>query len=168
MSNLSQKPIISIIAAISEKNRAIGHKNRLLWKIDGDLPRFKKLTTGHPIIMGRITFDTIGRPLPNRTNIIISRSKVVYPEYPDLIIANDIESALNIAKNYDNDEIFIIGGGQIYSAGISYADRLYLTVVHNEPEADTFFPEYSNFTKEIYREEHNEFDPKFTYLTLEK
>src|SRR3989338_3763263 len=89
---------ISIIAVISKGKRALGIKNGLLWKIEGDLPRFKALTTGHPIIMGRKTYESIGRPLPNRTNIVISRSSTIL-ETENLIVVDSIEKALEIAKS---------------------------------------------------------------------
>lgn len=161
------KPIISIIAAISKTRRAMGVKNGLLWKIEGDLPRFKRLTTGHPIIMGRKTYESIGRPLPNRTNIVVSRSSTI-SETENLIIVNSIEKALEIAKEKDEQEIFIIGGGEIYKQSLPFTDRLYLTLVEDEPEADTFFPDYSEFKKEIEKEDHLESNPPFSYIVLEK
>ena len=165
--NLAKKPLISIIAVISKKTRAMGSKNGLLWKIEGDLPRFKKITEGHPIIMGRKTYQSIGKPLPNRINIVISRSGNM-ENIPGLIIVDSIEKALDKAKEMESKEIFIIGGGQIFRETISFVDKLYLTIVDNEPEADVFFPNYSEFTKEIFREEHLEHNPPFTYLTLEE
>jgi dihydrofolate reductase len=166
--NIEKNEKISLIVALSKQNRAIGFKNNLLWKIDGDLPRFKTLTTGHPIIMGRLTFESIGRPLPNRFNIVISRSSNVVPN-ENLAVVDSIQKALDIAKEKDSEEIFIIGGGKVYSDTIHYANRLYLTLVDDEPkEADAFFPDYSDFKKEISREEHLEHNPPFTYLILER
>lgn len=167
MSNQEKQAKISMIAVLSEKNRAIGVKNGLLWKIQGDLPRFKTLTTGHPIIMGRLTYESIGRPLPNRTNIVITKSNTP-PKIPGLVVVSSPEEALKKAREIDMDEIFIIGGGKIYSEMIKDADRLYLTIVHDEPSADTFFPDYTDFKKVILKEEHPEHTPTFTYLTLEK
>ena len=167
MSNEAKNvPIISMIAVISEKTRALGIKNALLWKIDGDLPRFKKLTTGHPIIMGRKTYESIGRPLPNRTNIVITRNPDFKPD--GVVVVSSTEKALEIARKTGTDEIFVIGGGEIYKQALPFVDRLYLTIVHDEPKADTFFPDYSEFKKEIFREEHPEHNPPFTYITLEK
>lgn len=167
MSNETKKPKVSIIAAISSGKKALGYKNKLLWKINGDLPRFKSLTTGHPIIMGRLTYESIGRPLPDRTNIVVSKSNTI-SETKDLIIVNSIEEALKIAGEKDTEEVFVIGGGKIYSETIDFADRLYLTLVHDEPEADTFFPDYSEFKTEISREKHGEHVPSFEYVVLEK
>ena len=164
------KPLVSIIAVISEKTKAMGIRNGLLWKIEGDLPRFKKLTIGHPIIMGRKTYESIGRPLPNRTNIVITRNLDFKSD--GLVIVSSIEEALKIArekaKEANSEEIFIIGGGEIYKQALPFVERLYLTVVHDEPEADTFFPDYSEFKKEIWREDHLEHNPPFTYITLER
>ena len=173
MANLANTPKISLIAAISRERRALGFQNKLLWKIEGDLPRFKKLTTGRPIIMGRKTYESIGRPLPNRTNIVISRSNHIAPT-EGIFWVNSIENALVKAKEVEEvrpddieREIFVIGGGQIYNEAIKYADRLYLTLVDDEPEADTFFPDYSEFTTEVHRQVVD-FTPRLTYLTLER
>ena len=163
---IAQNPLISMIAVISHKTRAIGLKGDLLRKIEGDLPRFKKLTTGHPIIMGRKTYESIGRPLPNRTNIVITHNPDFRPE--GVVVVSSVDEALKIAKEKDAFEILVIGGGEIYKQSFPFASRLYLTIVHDESEADTFFPDYSEFKKEIFREEHPEHDPPFTYLTLEK
>lgn len=163
---MKQNPRISIIVALSKKNRAIGYQNKLLWKIEGDLPRFKHLTTGHPVIMGNITFESIGKALPGRKNIVIALD----PQYeaPDCEVVHSIEDALELAKKSDEEEVFVIGGGTIYKQMLPFADRLYLTLVDDEPEGDTFFPDYSEFTKEIDREEHPEHNPPFTFLTLER
>ena len=163
------KPVISIIAAISEKKRALGFKNNLLWKIEGDLPRFKALTSGHVIIMGRNTYISIGRPLPNRTNIVISHiGDEGIASAENLIVVDSIEKALEEAKKIEKEEIFIIGGGMIYKSFIEIADRLYLTVVYDEPEADVFFPDYSQFKKEIQKEDHLESNPPFSYVIFER
>jgi dihydrofolate reductase len=160
------KPTISIIVAISNQTRAIGKKNELLWKIPNDLKRFKELTTGHPIIMGRKTFESIGRPLPNRTNVIITRNKDY--TFENCSVVGSLDEAIELAKKIDKEEIFIIGGGEIYKQALPFTDRLYLTVVDDEPKADTFFPDYSDFKKEIFKEEHPEHTPPFIYLTLER
>lgn len=151
--------MISLIAVIG-KNRELGKRNQLLFVIPGDLPRFKRLTMGHPIIMGRKTRESIGRELPGRTNIVISRSGQI----------DSIEKALEKARNSPgSEEIFVIGGGEIYALSMPYVDRLYLTVVDAEaPDADTFFPEYSEFTKVIDDEPQEEDGIKFRYLTLER
>lgn len=159
------KPTISIIAAISE-NRAIGKDNKLLWHIPGDLPRFKKLTTGHPIIMGRKTYESIGKPLPSRTNIVVTRDDSYKAE--GCVIVTSIEEAIQIAKQKDKEEIFIVGGGQIYEQGVKFADKLYLTLVEGEYEADTFFPDYSEFKKKISEETHESEGLKYKFLELER
>lgn len=165
---IEKKPKISIIAALSKEGRAMGFQNHLLWKIEGDLPRFKQLTTNHPIIMGRKTYGSIGKPLPNRTNIVITRNPEIQLE--GVTIVSSLDEAFRVAKEKeaDNGEVFVIGGGEIYKQAIPFTDRLYLTVVDDEPEADTFFPDYSDFKKEVSREEHSEHNPPFTYLILEK
>src|SRR3989338_7621685 len=142
------KPKISMIVAMDEK-RGIGKDNSLMWKIPGELARFKQITMGHPIIMGRKTFESIGRVLPGRKNIIITRDgnyKVAGAE-----VVNSLEEALIQAKSGNTDEIFIIGGGQIFEQALSLTDRLYLTLVKGDFKADTFFPDYSDFKKEISR-----------------
>lgn len=159
-------PRISIVAVISEKTRAMGKKNGLLWKIEGDLPRFKALTLGHPVIMGRKTYESIGRPLPGRTNIVITRNSDFKVE--GVFSVSSVEEALAIAKEKDLNEVFVIGGGEIYTQALPFVNRLYLTIVKDEPEADTFFPDYSLFSKEISKEEHSEHNPPFSYVILEK
>ncbi|MEI8321046.1 MAG: dihydrofolate reductase [Alphaproteobacteria bacterium] len=132
------KPCISLIAATSE-NGVIGHKNSLPWHLPEELKYFKKMTAGKPVIMGRKTFDSMGkRPLPNRVNIIISRD----PQ-PTLgcHVVSSIEEALHAAGNCE--EIMVIGGAQIYESFLPLASKIYLTVVHQECEGDTCFPEVS-------------------------
>lgn len=158
------KPIISIICAI-DKNKAIGKNNSLLWHIPEDLKRFKNITSGHAIIMGRKTFESIGRPLPNRTNIVITSDKSFIAE--NCTICHTVEDALDEAKKIEREEIFIIGGGQIYNQTINLADKLYLTIVEGEFEADSFFPEYPNFKK--IKEEHSSNENyKYKFLELVK
>ncbi len=130
--------IISIIAAISEKG-VIGAGNELLWHLPEDLKNFKKLTLGKYILMGRKTWESIGKPLPGRTNIVITREPVY--EAVGCVIVNSIEEALEVARANNQDEIFIIGGGEIYKKTLPLADRLYLTHVHTDLPGDTFFPE---------------------------
>ena len=130
---------ISLICALGS-NRAIGRNGDLIWRISDDLKRFKRITYGHPIIMGRKTYESIGRPLPGRTNIVITGNKSYSAD--GCIVTHSIEDALNVAADSKGaDEIFIIGGGEIYRQTINQANRLYLTLVEDEPEdADTFFP----------------------------
>lgn len=126
---------ISIIVAVS-RNQVIGKDNQLIWKLSADLKRFKALTTGHTIIMGRKTFDSIGKPLPNRTSIVITRQKDYKIE--GCIVVNSLEEA--IEKAGDQEEVFIIGGGTIYQEAMGKANKVYYTKVHTEVEGDTFFP----------------------------
>lgn len=157
---------ISIIAAIG-KNRELGRNNKLLWHIPEDLKRFKKITQGHPVIMGRKTYQSIGKVLPNRVNIIITRDKNLSIS-PSSYVANSLEKAINIAQTKDSDEIFIIGGGQIYEQAMKYTDKLYLTIVEGEHEADTYFPDYSEFKKIVLIKKGESAWYKYTFLELEK
>jgi len=130
------KPLISIIVATS-LNNAIGRNNQLLWHISEDLKYFKKVTTGHTVIMGRKTWESIGRPLPNRRNIVISRSLNIIG---DVQVYSSLENA--IAATKEEQEVFIIGGGELYKQTLPIANKLYLTIVTQTIEdADTFFPE---------------------------
>lgn len=171
---------ISLIAAISE-NRVIGRDNDLPWHIPEDLKRFKEITKGHPVIMGRKTYESIGRLLPNRTNIIITRDKEYTVE--GAVIVNSLDEALRRAQDKnvniehgtinhelstDENEIFIIGGGQIFEQSIKSADKLYLTVVHTTIDGDAFFPEYSDFNKEMYKRESSNEKYRYTFLDLIK
>lgn len=156
---------ISIIAAIDKKG-GLGKDNKLLFKISEDLKRFKKLTLNHPIIMGRKTFESIGRALPQRTNIIITRNKDYKAK--GCLVCYSLDKAIKLAKNKDKDEIFIIGGGQIYKQAIGLADKLYLTLVDKELEADTFFPDYSDFDKITYQKKQTSKRYKLTFLELGK
>ena len=158
-------PRISIIAAIG-RNRELGKHNELIWRIKPDLQRVKALTTGHPIIMGRKTYDSIGHPLPNRTNIVITRSQMCIE---GCLVFDSLEKGLGAARAIENEEIFIFGGASLYEATLPIADRLYLTVIDAEDsEADVFFPDYADFKTEVFREEYSEHTPPYTYLTLER
>lgn len=161
-----KNPEVSLIAAISQNN-VIGKDGELPWHISEDLKRFKKLTTGHVVIMGRKTFESVGRPLPNRTNILVTRD-------PDFVIggcliAHSLEEALDIGREKEeNGEIFIIGGGQIYSQSMQLADKLYLTIVEQKVEGDVFFPDYSEFKKVVFEQEGQENGLKYKFIDLEK
>ena len=159
-------PQISIIVAHS-RNMAIGKANALVWRLPEDLKRFKKLTTGHPIIMGRKTHQSIGKPLPDRTNIVVTRDMDL--EIPGCIVTHSAVEAIEKAKEFDQEEIFIIGGAEIYKETLPLADRLYVTKVDMHVDGDAFFPQYSDiFTKKI-SEESGEFEGlKYSYLILEK
>ena len=141
---------LSLIAAIAE-NGVIGKDNDLIWHLPADLKRFKKVTTGHTIIMGRNTFESIGKPLPNRTTIIITRSKDYKAE--GCLVVHSIQDAIKAAK--DDEHIFIIGGAQIYKQAIesNLADQLDITEVHHSFDADVYFPEINlNIWEETSRE----------------
>ncbi len=188
---------ISIIAAIG-KNRELGKDNKLLWHIPEDFKRFKTLTSGHIVIMGRKTFESIGKPLPDRINIVITHDiekaryrffRRLHPKgtqvicskkvsslfskekatfvLPNLIVCSFLENAIELAKKVERDEVFIIGGASIYKQGIKYADKLYLTLVNQEyPEADAFFPDYLEFKKIIFEENHFSGGIKFKFMDL--
>jgi dihydrofolate reductase len=153
---------ISIIVAVAE-NGVIGKDNQLLWRLSEDLKLFKKRTTNHVIIMGRKTYDSIGKPLPNRLNIVISRSKDL--EIEGCLVANSLEKAIEIAKNdSDKEEVFIIGGEKIYTLAEKLATKLYLTKVNATLEGDAFFnlKPYENWTTvssfSYQKDEKNEYD----------
>lgn len=156
---------ISIIAATDE-DKGIGRNNKLLWHIPGDLRLFKKITLNHPVIMGRTTFESLKKPLPERTNIIVTRNKAY--QASGCFICYSLKQAIDLAQEKDNKEIFIIGGGQIYRQGIKLADKLYLTIVKGNYQADTFFPDYSEFKKIVSKKEGQFKQYKFTFLELER
>lgn len=134
---------VALIAAMS-RNGVIGKEGRIPWRLPNDLRRFASLTRGHPVIMGRKTHDSIiernGRILPNRSNIILSRSSKL--EAPDCLIAHTLEEALRQAEKIDSNIAFVIGGGEIYEVALPIADALFLTTVEIECEGDTFFPKF--------------------------
>ena len=157
---------ISMIAAIASKNRALGKNNELIYRISEDLKRFKKITSGHIVIMGRKTFQSIGKALPNRINIVITRNPAFYED--NVVVAHSLDEALRLAELKGEKEVFIIGGGQIYEKALSKADKLYLTIVEGNPEADTFFPDYSDFKKVTFEEKHESDGLKYKFLDLER
>jgi dihydrofolate reductase len=130
--------IVSLIAAMDEK-RGIGLRGSLPWHLSSDLKRFKSLTTGHHIVMGRKTYQSIGRPLPGRTTVIVSRNKEYAAD--GCLVAHSLEEALDVARRNGEDEAFVIGGGEIFDQALPFACRLYLTTVHVITGADVFFPE---------------------------
>jgi dihydrofolate reductase len=166
------KQRVSIIVAIDEK-RGIGKDNDLLFRIPEDGKRVRTVTSGHPLVMGRKTFESLGRLLPNRTHIVITRDpkSLEHLSFQPQAIVSTIEEALQQAQGKPGDEeIFIFGGGQIFKEAIDQdvVDRIYLTVVKGDYGADTFFPEYSKFTKIIENEEREADGYQYTFLTLEK
>jgi dihydrofolate reductase len=165
----SKRPRINMVAAIG-KNRVIGKGNQLLWTIPEDLKRFKQLTTSHPVIMGRKTFDSIaamlGKPLPNRTNIVITRDTAW--GYDGVVVAHSLDEALAKAGELDQ-EVFVIGGAQIYEQALPYTDRLFLTLIDDEKEGDAYFPAYEHlFTKVLNEESHEHKGLKYIWKDLEK
>jgi dihydrofolate reductase len=153
--------MISMISILG-RNGAIGNNGGLLWKLPADMTHFKEITLGHTVIMGRKTFASIGRPLPDRANIVLSRD--VDYDADECILCQSLEEALGKAHG---DEIFIIGGGEIYEQAIFLADKLYLTIVDDQPEeADTFFPDYSEFKTVLSEEQHQHNDLKYTFTEL--
>ena len=175
--------MLSIIACISKVHRAIGYKNRLLYAIPSDMTRFRMLTTGHTIIMGRKTFESLPNgALPNRRNIVISKTREqitgceVYTSLEEALAASKesvgskeaAASKETVGSKEASDECFIIGGASIYEQALPFADKLYLTVVEKEPaHADTFFPEINPAEWEVTEKEmRNENGLPFTFLTL--
>lgn len=165
---------IALIAAIGQ-NRELGNSkiNKLLWHIPEDFKHFKKLTLGHPVIMGRKTFESIGKPLPKRLNIIISRNHEYKAE--ECLVVSSISEAIDCASaegapsalGAGAPELFVIGGGQIFEEALAYADKLYLTLVHADfPQADVFFPDYSEFSKVVSKKEMDNGQYKFDFLEL--
>jgi len=158
---------ITIVVAISENN-AIGKDNQLLWHLPADLKHFKNKTTGKTIIMGRKTYDSIGKPLPNRRNIVITRQQGL--QFAGIEVVNSLHEGLALCK--DENEVFIIGGAEIYKQALPLVDKIELTRVHQEFEADAFFPELDQETwKETWKEDHlpdekNKF--AYTFATLER
>jgi dihydrofolate reductase len=163
--NIAKPSKISVIAAIG-RNRELGFKNRLLWSLPNDLKHFKALTNGHPVVMGLNTYRSIGRPLPNRTNIVLSFEP---QDLPGVTVVTNLAEAFSIASQAQGgEEIFVIGGGQIFSQAITKADRLYLTLVEAETEADTFFPDYSMFTKKVSEVPGEDDGIKYKFVVLER
>ncbi|HYC40336.1 MAG TPA: dihydrofolate reductase [Chitinophagaceae bacterium] len=130
--------IISLVVAAA-RNQAIGKDGQLPWHLPNDMKHFRNITWGMPVIMGRKTFETLGKPLRGRKNIIISRQRGFRP--PGVVVVKDLDDALFVAKETDAREAMVIGGGEIYRMAFEKARRIYLTRVEAEPEADTFFPE---------------------------
>ncbi len=158
--------MLKILVAFDE-NRVIGKNNALIWHLPADLKRFKALTTGHVIIMGRKTFESIGRPLPNRTTVVISRQQDLKIE--GVILAHSVEEAILKAKSISRDDIFIVGGAEIYQLSLPLADQILVTQLHDIFEGDAFFPEISSDMWEIAEQERGITDEQnayqFSYLT---
>jgi len=159
--------MLTIIAAAAENN-ALGKDNQLVWHLPDDFKRFKKLTSGHHIIMGRKTFDSFPKLLPNRTHVVITRQDNFRKE--GVLVVNSLERAIELSA--DDPQPFVIGGGEIYRLAMKLADKIELTRVHGTFEADTFFPEIDKNEWKLVSEEFHEKDEKhnyaFTYLTYER
>ena len=158
---------VSLIVAHDDK-LGIGKTNQLLFRLSADLKRFKQITMGHPIIMGRKTHSSIGRVLPGRANIIISRNPDFKVEGARVV--NSLSSALELARSLDDQEIFIIGGGEIFKQAMeqNLVDKLYVTKVQGDFGAEIFFPPYPSFKKIVFEQEGRENDWHYTFLELLK
>lgn len=148
---------LSAIVAISANN-VIGKDNELPWYLPADLKYFKRTTLGHPVIMGRKSYDSIGRPLPKRTNIIVTRDP--YYISSNILVAHSIGEAVDLAKDMESEETFIIGGAMIYESSLPLLDRMYITEVNANIEGDTFFPEWNQEEWKLISEEHHTSDEK--------
>jgi dihydrofolate reductase len=166
--------MISLIAAMS-KNRAIGKDNKIPWHLSEDLKRFRQLTVGKCIVMGKNTFDSIGKALPKRINVVVSRTMDI-PETnnnetpPSLLVFRDLKSAIDACITWINhfklpDEIMICGGSQIYTQTIDSCDRMYLTILEEEYEGDTFFPNFNEEDWEVVSEEKHD---GYRYVTYDR
>ncbi|WP_438967107.1 dihydrofolate reductase [Flavobacterium sp.] len=158
-----------ILIAAAAENNALGKDNDLVWHLPDDFKRFKSLTSNHYIIMGRKTFESFPKPLPNRTHVIITK-QTNYKVPEGCIVVNTLNDAIATAP--ENEDVFIIGGGQIYKQSINIADKIELTRVHTSVEADTFFPEIDEKIWEVVQSEFHAKDEKhaydFTFLTYVK
>lgn len=161
---------LSIIAALSSNN-VIGRDNQLPWHLGTDLKRFKQLTMGHHLIMGRKTFDSVGKPLPGRINVVITRD----PDYAaeGITIVHSLEEGIRIAVDAGDEEPFIAGGAQMFEQSMHRADRMYLTRVHVDLEGDAFFPDFDDVSEwQLTDSEHFDADEKndypFSFLTYDR
>ena len=168
-----KRPRLSLVVAAAE-NGVIGKLNNLPWRLPSELKLFRRRTIGHPVIMGRRTFESIGKPLKGRDNIVVTRGEIA--DHPDVLTANSIEEALALAERLAErrgvDEIFVIGGSQIFDAVRNQADRIYLTRVHMQAEGDRFFadPEPSRW-REVERQEYKAQEgdnADYTVITYER
>jgi len=164
-----KKPKISIISAIGRKTRIIGKEGgNLPWKISEDFKHFKETTMNHPMIMGRKTWEEFGgNPLPGRLHIVITRQEN-YSVPENVFVVKNIEEAIKRSGELDTEEIFIIGGGQIYREGMRFSDRLYLTLVDTDMTGPVTFPEYEDFNKVISARESSDENFKYEFVVLEK
>lgn len=161
--------VVAAVVAMAE-NRVIGKDQDLIWRLPNDLKHFRQKTMGHPMIMGRKTFETIGKPLPGRTTIIVTRSAAYRPE--GCLVAHSVEEALRQARALDPEQVSIVGGGEIYRQALPFTNRIYLTLVHHTFEGDTFFPELNaDQWQETAHEDHQP-DEKhayaYSFITLQR
>ena len=167
-------PRVTIIGALSD-NKVIGDHLAIPWHLKADLIRFRTVTTGHTIIVGRTTFELIkkayesrGKPLPDRKTIIITANTAYNVTNKECYVVHSMEEAIELGKKIEPDELFIAGGASIYTLGMPFAERLMLTIVHLKVKGDALFPDYPQFTKVIAKEDQEENGIHFTYLTLER
>ncbi len=157
---------ISAIAAIGSRTRALGRDGKLLWKLPEDMKKFKETTLGNTVIMGRKTFESIGKALPDRTNIVVTRDKVW--RAPNIVTAPSVECAIAIAQRSSPKEVFIIGGGEVYDAALPYTNRLYLTLVNDDADGDAFFPPYEKKFTKVVTSTSGTGAPQHEFVVLEK
>ena len=161
---------LSLLAALASNN-VIGRDNQVPWRLSTDLKRLKAMTMGHHVIMGRKTFESVGRPLPGRTNVIITRQEGYAPV--GVVVVHSLEDAIHLAVQAGEDEAFVLGGAEIYAQALHRADRMYLTRVHAEVEGDTYFPDFDDVAEwKLSDAEHFEADEKneypFSFLTYDR
>lgn len=165
------KLLVAAIAALG-RNRELGKDGALLWRIPDDLQRFKRLTMGHPVIFGRKTFESIGKPLSGRTNIVVSRTADPRRQllcHGSVVFVRSIEEAIETAQRVDGNEMYIGGGAQVYEQALPYIDKLYLTRIDDEKEGDSFFPPYEHlFTKKVFEEERRWNGLTYHWIDLER
>lgn len=169
-----KKTLISIVVAIGNgrlHNRVLGKNNELLWRIPEDLKRFRSITRGHPVIMGRKTFQSIvaarGSGLPDRPNIVVTRDRAWH--FDGAIVVHSLDEGIAKAKELDQEEIFIGGGGDIYAQALPLVDKLYLTLIDDEKEGDSYFPAYEDqFTLKTFEEEHEWGGVRYRWVNLER
>lgn len=161
--------MVAIVVAAAENN-VIGKDNDMIWHLPADLGHFKRLTMGHPMIMGRKTFEAIGKALPGRTSIVVTSQHGYKAE--GCVVAHSLEEAIAQAKELDKEQISIIGGANVYRQALAFTDKVYLTRVHHTFEGDAYFPELPQDEWRVVAQEHHEPDEKnrysYTFLTLER